>query len=76
MTTLVIERSSLPEPIYSYIKSELVNVSKENSGVVLSSAEAKVYDIEKIAKITQKWHKMFGDGRISTDDFIRQKSMV
>jgi hypothetical protein len=73
MTTLVIERSSLPEPIYSYIKSELVNVSKENRGVVLSSAEDKVYDI---AKITPKWHKMFGGGGISTDNFIRQKSMV
>jgi hypothetical protein len=35
----------------------------------------KGYDMEKIAKVTQKWHKMFSDRRISTEDFIMQKSV-
>jgi len=73
MEVLVIERNSLPESISSYIKSELVNVSKENGSVILSPVGEKVYDMGEIDRVTKKWHKIFSDGRMSTDDFIKQK---
>ncbi|GBU20693.1 hypothetical protein R80B4_00572 [Fibrobacteres bacterium R8-0-B4] len=75
MEALVIERSSLPEPLSSYITSELVSISKENGNVVLSPARERVFDMDEIDKVTQKWHKIFGDGRMSTEDFILRKSV-
>jgi virulence-associated protein VagC len=78
MEALVIDRNSLPESISSYIESEQVEVSRKSGSVVLSPTDKKIDVEERIRRMeetTQKWHKMFSDGRMSTEDFIRQKAV-
>ena len=66
METLVIDRKILPEPIFSYIQSEKIKISKENGNVVLSPVESKP-NIDEL-------FGMFSDGKLSSEDFIKQKT--
>jgi hypothetical protein len=65
METMVINRGILPEPIFSYIKSEKIKVLRENGNVVLSP-------ILKQAKIDEIYGKY---SKLSSEEFIKQKTI-
>jgi hypothetical protein len=66
METLIIDREILPEPIFSYIKSPQIRIFEEDNGnVVLSPIKNKPNVNELFG--------MFNDGKLSSDDFIKQK---
>ena len=67
MLETVIDRQMLPEPIFSYINSEKIRISEENSNIILSP-----YD--KRPNINELFG-MFNDGKLSSEDFIKQKSI-
>ncbi|MDR1803977.1 MAG: hypothetical protein LBQ94_10255 [Treponema sp.] len=67
METLVIDRKILPEPIFSYIQSEKIKVSRENGSVVLSPV--------KIEPNVDELFGMFSDGKLSSAEFIKQKAI-
>jgi virulence-associated protein VagC len=77
MEALVINRWALPEPISSYIDSDRVEVSRENGRVVLSPVAETADDIKKRKRewkeAIKELHKMFSDGKMSSEDFIKQK---
>jgi hypothetical protein len=66
MQSVVIDRQILPEPIFSYIHSEKIRVSEENGNVVLSPLKNKPDASELFG--------MFSDGKLSSEDFIREKA--
>ena len=65
METMVISRGILPEPIFSYIKTEKIKVFRENGNVVLSPFIKQT----KIEELYGKYSKL------SSEEFIRQKSI-
>ena len=64
---IVIDRQILPEPISSYIQSEKIRIFQENGNVILSPIKNKP-NINEL-------YGMFNDGKLSSDDFINQKSI-
>jgi hypothetical protein len=62
---MVIDRQILPEPIFSYIHSEKIRVFEENGNIILSPL--------KIKPNVNELFGMFSDGKLSSDDFIREK---
>jgi hypothetical protein len=82
MGALVIDRGILPEPIFSFIGSERIKVSKRNGSVILSpvadgkkTVKAKRKKKQDIEELINEMQGMFSDGRMSTEDFIRQKRL-
>jgi len=67
MESLVIDRNMLPEPIFSYIHSEKIRISEENGNVILSPIKNKP-NIDELFGI-------FNDGKMSSNDFIKQKAI-
>ena len=67
METLVIDRKILPEPIFSYVRSEKIRIFEENGNIVLSPIKNKLNANELFG--------MFNDGKLSLNDFIKQKSI-
>jgi hypothetical protein len=67
MEPLVIDRNILPEPIFSYIQSEKIRISEENGNVILSPIKNRPNVNELFG--------MFSDGKLSSKDFIKQKTL-
>jgi hypothetical protein len=67
MKTMIIDRKILPEPIISYIHSEKIKIFEENGNIVLSPFTGKPNLNELFG--------MFSDGKLSTEKFIRQKTI-
>jgi len=67
MLEAVIDRQMLPEPIFSYINSEKIRIFEKNGNIILSP-------YEKRPNINELFG-MFNDGKLSTEDFIKQKSI-
>jgi hypothetical protein len=65
METLIIDREILPEPIFSYIKSPKMRIFEDSGNVVLSPVKNNPNVNELLG--------MFNDGKLSSDDFIKQK---
>jgi len=65
MLEAVIDRQMLPEPIFSYINSEKIHIFEENGNIILSP-------YEKRPNINELFG-MFNDGKLSSEDFIKQK---
>ena len=63
MKTIVINRSILPEPIFSFIKTEKIKVFRENGNVVLSPVIKQI----NIEELYGKYNKL------SSEEFIKQK---
>ena len=67
MQSIVIDRQILPEPIFSCIQSEKIRMFEENGNIVLSPL-----------KVKPNAHELFGmlsDGKLSSEDFIRDKAL-
>jgi len=67
MLEAVIDRQMLPEPIFSYINSEKIRIFEENGNIILSPYEKRPNVNELFG--------MFNDGKLSSEDFIKQKSI-
>jgi len=67
MLETVIDRQILPEPIFSYINSEKIRIFEENGNIILSPFNKKPNINELFG--------MFSDGKLSSEDFINQKSI-
>jgi hypothetical protein len=65
MKSMVIDRQILPEPIFSYIHSDKIRIFEEKGNIILSPLKNKP-DINEL-------FGMFNDGKLSSDDFIKQK---
>jgi hypothetical protein len=67
MESMIIDREILPEPISSYIRSKKIKISEENGNIILTPVKHKpnVNDL----------FGMFNDGKLSSDDFIKQKAV-
>jgi len=70
METLLINRKLLPEPIFSYIKSEKVRVSTEKNRVVLSPVKKK----QSVDEITRELQAMCGNGKLSVERFLKERA--
>jgi len=66
-TLVIIDRDILPEPIFSYIQSEKIKISEDNGNIVLSPIGNKPNVNELFG--------MFKGGKLSSDDFIKQKNI-
>jgi len=66
-TLVIIDRDILPEPIFSYIQSEKIKICEDNGNIVLSPIRNKPNVNELFG--------MFNDGRLSSNDFIKQKDI-
>ena len=67
MQSIVIDREILPEPIFSYLQSEKIRIFEENGNIVLSPLTIKPNVNELFG--------MFNDGKLSSEDFIKDKAM-
>jgi hypothetical protein len=67
MESMISDREILPEPLFSYIRSEKIKVFEENGNIILSPIKRKpnVNDL----------FGMFNDGKLSSEDFIKQKAI-
>jgi hypothetical protein len=66
MQSVVLDRQILPEPIISYIHTEKIRMFEDGGNIVLSPLENKPNVNELFG--------MFSDGRLSSDDFIKEKA--
>jgi len=64
---MIINRQILPEPIFSFLHSEKVKISKEDDNIILTPINSKPN--------ANELRGMFNDGKISTADFIAQKTV-
>jgi virulence-associated protein VagC len=67
MESMIIDREILPEPIFSYIRSEKIEIFEENGNVILSPIKRKPNADDLFG--------MFNDGKLSSEDFIKQKAI-
>jgi len=65
--SMVIDRQILPEPIISHIHSERIRMFEEDGNIVLSPLEDDP-DLDGLFGI-------LSDGKLSSDDFIKDKAM-
>jgi hypothetical protein len=68
MDSIVIDRQILPEPLFSYIHSEKIRIFEENCNIILSPI------VEKYSIIEQAFG-MFSDGKLSSEEFIKEKEI-
>jgi hypothetical protein len=66
MQSIVIDRQILPEPIISYIHSEKIKVFEEDGNIVLAPI--------KSSSNVNELYGMFNDGKLSSEDFIKEKA--
>jgi hypothetical protein len=66
MQSTVIDRQILPEPIISYIRTEKIRMFEEDGNIVLSPLKNNPNVNELFG--------MFSDGRLSSDEFIKEKT--
>jgi len=67
MQSMVLDRQILPEPIISYIHSEKIRMFEENGNIILSPL--------KIKPNINELFGMFPDGKLSSEDFIKEKAI-
>jgi virulence-associated protein VagC len=67
MESMIIDREILPEPIFSFIHSEKIKIFEENGNIILAPVKRKP-DVNDL-------FGMFNDGKLSSEDFIKQKAV-
>jgi virulence-associated protein VagC len=67
MESVIIDREILPEPIFSFIHSEKIKIFEENGNIILTPVKRKP-DVNDL-------FGMFNDGKLSSEDFIKQKAV-
>jgi len=67
MQSMVIDRQILPEPLVSFIHSEKIRLIEEDGNIILSPL--------KINPNVNELFGMFNDGKLSSEDFIKEKAL-
>jgi hypothetical protein len=67
MESMIIDRKILPEPIFSCVHSEKLEIFEENGNIILAPVKSKPNANDLFG--------MFNDGKLSSDDFIKQKAI-
>jgi hypothetical protein len=70
MQSMVIDRQILPEPIISHIHSEKIRMFEKDGNIVLSPLSP-----QKINPNVNELFGMFNDGKLSSEDFIKEKAL-
>jgi len=66
MLDMVLDVQTLPETIFSRIPTEKVRIHEENGSILLTPVTEKKLDFNVL-------FGMFSDGRLSVDEFIKDK---
>jgi len=66
MLDMVLDVQTLPETIFSRIQTEKVRIHEENGSILLTPVTEKKLDFDVL-------FGMFSDGKLSVDDFIKEK---
>jgi hypothetical protein len=66
MESLIVDRQTLPQTIFTYIHSEKIKLTNMNGTIVLSPVSEKY-------SILEKSFGMFSDGKLSSEKFIKEK---
>jgi hypothetical protein len=67
MESVIIDRKTLLETIFSYIHSEKIRLTEEKNGTIVLSPVSEKY------AILEKSFGMFSDGKLSSENFIKGK---
>ncbi|MDR2869305.1 MAG: hypothetical protein LBV04_02535 [Deferribacteraceae bacterium] len=70
MESIIIDKETLSETIFFYINSEKICLTKENDGTIILSPIK-----EKSVAILEKSFGMFSDGKLSSENFIKNKAL-
>ena len=65
MESIIIDREILPEPIISYFHTKKIKIFEENGNIIFSPIDNKPNLDELVG--------MFSDGKLSSENFIKQK---
>jgi virulence-associated protein VagC len=68
MSDVVLDVQVLPEMIFSKISSKKVRIHEENGSIVLTPIVEKKQNFDVL-------FGMFSDGRISTEDYMKEKQI-
>ena len=68
MLDMVLDVQTLPETIFSRIPTEKVRIHEENGSILLTPITEKKLDFDVL-------FGMFSDGRLSVDEFIKEKQI-
>lgn len=73
MSVLVIDRETLPPTLSQFFDGSKVSVKKKGGRVILSSKNAAEKRKEEMERAINRLCGIFSDGKISVDDFLRQR---
>jgi len=68
MSDMVLDVQILPEMIFSKISSKKVRIHEENGSIILTPIVEKKQNFDVL-------FGMFSDGRISTEEYMREKQI-
>ena len=68
MSDMVLDVQTLPEIVFSKIASEKVRIHEENGSIILTPIIEKKQNFDVL-------FGMFSDGRISTEEFMKEKQL-
>jgi hypothetical protein len=69
MESVILDRKTLSETIFSYIRSEKIRLTEEKNGTIVLSPVSGKYSI------LEKSFGMFSDGKLSSENFIKGKKL-
>jgi virulence-associated protein VagC len=68
MSDMVLDVQTLPEMVFSKITSERVRIHEENGSIILTPIVEKKQNFDVL-------FGMFSDGRISTEEYMKEKQI-
>jgi hypothetical protein len=69
MESLIVDRKTLSETIFSYIHSEKIRLTEETNGTIILSPVLGHYSV------LERSFGMFSDGKLSSENFIKEKKL-
>jgi hypothetical protein len=69
MESVIVDRKTLSETIFSYIHSERIRLTEENNGTIILSPVSGKYSV------LEKSFGMFSDGKLSSENSIKEKQL-
>ena len=68
MADMILDVQALPEMVFSRISTEKVRIHEENGSIILTPIIEKKQNFDVL-------FGMFSDGKISTEEYIREKQI-
>jgi len=66
MSDIVLDVQTLPKILFSRISSEKVRLREENGSIILTPITERKYNFDAL-------FGMFSDGKLSTEDYLKEK---